>query len=81
MHVQNKKREVSEKTPRSRGESIYMTKRRLVSKRVVVSRWIARMGEIKEVEEHILRGWLQLSCGFWVYFVASSSRMLLSSWT
>lgn len=29
----------------------------------------------------VLRGWLQLSCGFWVYFVASSSRILLSSWT
>lgn len=27
----------------------------------------------------LLNGWLQESCGFWVYFVASSSRMLLSS--
>jgi hypothetical protein len=57
-------------------EIIYMTNRRLVSaKQPLALQWE------RGSRAALLKGWLQLSCGFCVYFVASSSRMLFSNWT
>lgn len=60
---------------------IYITKRRLVSADPVSPIFQTRESTEGQVPRQINlpRGWLQLSCGFCVYFPSSSARIVFNS--